>query len=148
MHGGQPSQVRPSRGRRSRTASPSRLVAVGGQASGLGLLRALRSFVRGWRLSRKRFIEMSQRQRDLKKDIDLCIRLLPGRPNLSREWGSFLRVGALRRCFARAKYTDGDTLQSLVGCKSDVWDKQAGRVKSREVRNLSTVGKTPSNLTS
>ncbi|CAE7945011.1 unnamed protein product [Symbiodinium necroappetens] len=41
-------------------------------------------------------------------DIDLCIRLL--------------------RCFARAKYTDGDTLQSLV-------------------RNLSTVGKTPSNLT-
>ncbi|CAE7782242.1 unnamed protein product [Symbiodinium sp. CCMP2456] len=41
-------------------------------------------------------------------DIDLCIRLL--------------------RCFARAKYKDGDTLQSLV-------------------RNLSTVGKTPSNLT-
>ena len=67
---GQPSQVRPSRSRRSPTVSPralalisSRLVTVCGQASGLGLLRALRSFVRRWRLSRKRFIEMSQRQR-------------------------------------------------------------------------------------
>eukprot|EP00439_Symbiodinium_sp_Y106_P023427 s5774_g2.t2 len=56
-----------------------------------------------WAGIASRFVELCSQM-----DVDLCIRLL--------------------RCLARAKYKDGDTLQSLV-------------------RNLSTVGKTPSNLT-